>query len=209
MQTCYNCGKQVSDETLICPDCGALVKRYTTPVRQEDLDLGPATPELRPKSESFSPPPRRTSVWRDEMGRIRFSGLLTAWLIVCAVLSGYTALSYASLMIVYHNQAMYADFFNSLPDFAELKSVYDALMADIGQYYGIYVGMLIACFLKCASYIWLTAGKRRWALWAIVACNGVLIALMLIFGNAAFAVACALESGATVLSIRKGLPLLR
>ena len=23
MQTCYNCGKQVSDETLICPECGA------------------------------------------------------------------------------------------------------------------------------------------------------------------------------------------
>ena len=31
MQKCYNCGKEVSDETLICPECGALVKRYTTP----------------------------------------------------------------------------------------------------------------------------------------------------------------------------------
>lgn len=36
MQTCYNCGKQVSDETLICPECGALVKRYTSPARDPE-----------------------------------------------------------------------------------------------------------------------------------------------------------------------------
>ena len=28
MQKCYNCGKEVDDNVLICPDCGALVKRY-------------------------------------------------------------------------------------------------------------------------------------------------------------------------------------
>ena len=38
MQTCYNCGKQVSDETLICPECGALVKRYTAPARNPEQD---------------------------------------------------------------------------------------------------------------------------------------------------------------------------
>ena len=208
MQTCYNCGKQVSDETLICPDCGALVKRYSAPVRQEELDLGAEQPESRPQNPDASAP-RRASVWRDETGRVRYSGLLTAWLILCAVLAGYTALSYASLMIVYHNQAMYAQFFTAIPDFAEIKSVYDALMADIGQYYGIYIGMLAMCLLKCAAYIWLTAGKRKWALWAVVGCNGALIALMLVFGNAPYAVACALEAGATVLSMRRGLSLLR
>lgn len=36
MQKCYNCGKEVSDETLICPECGALVKRYTTPAPRPD-----------------------------------------------------------------------------------------------------------------------------------------------------------------------------
>lgn len=35
MVTCYNCGKQVSDETLICPECGALVRRYEAPPRSE------------------------------------------------------------------------------------------------------------------------------------------------------------------------------
>ena len=31
MQKCYNCGKEVDDNVLICPDCGALVKRYGSP----------------------------------------------------------------------------------------------------------------------------------------------------------------------------------
>ena len=37
MQKCYNCGKEVDDNVLICPDCGALVKRYgkPEPARQE------------------------------------------------------------------------------------------------------------------------------------------------------------------------------
>ena len=35
MVTCYNCGKQVSDETLICPECGALVRRYEAAPRRE------------------------------------------------------------------------------------------------------------------------------------------------------------------------------
>ena len=40
MQKCYNCGKDVDDNVLICPDCGALVtlipahmKRPRSPVR--------------------------------------------------------------------------------------------------------------------------------------------------------------------------------
>ena len=44
MQKCYNCGKEVSDETLICPECGALVKRYTTPARRLE-DLEPMDPD--------------------------------------------------------------------------------------------------------------------------------------------------------------------
>ena len=35
MQTCYNCGQQVGDDVLICPNCGALVRRYTDPPRRE------------------------------------------------------------------------------------------------------------------------------------------------------------------------------
>ena len=34
MQTCYNCGRQMDDNVLICPDCGALVRRYGKPAPQ-------------------------------------------------------------------------------------------------------------------------------------------------------------------------------
>ena len=36
MQKCYNCGKEVDDNVLICPECGALVKRYTKPEPQPE-----------------------------------------------------------------------------------------------------------------------------------------------------------------------------
>ena len=44
MQKCYNCGKEVDDNVLICPDCGALVKRYgrpesAQPEQEADLEL--------------------------------------------------------------------------------------------------------------------------------------------------------------------------
>ena len=53
MQTCYNCGKQVDDNVLICPDCGALVRRYGKPAPQQeepvaDLTYAPEAAEARP-----------------------------------------------------------------------------------------------------------------------------------------------------------------
>ena len=53
MQTCYNCGRQVDDNVLICPDCGALVRRYGKPAPQQeepvaDLTYAPETAEARP-----------------------------------------------------------------------------------------------------------------------------------------------------------------
>ncbi len=51
MQTCYNCGLEVSDETLICPECGALVRRYTKPAAQpETVSQAPAAREAVPRT---------------------------------------------------------------------------------------------------------------------------------------------------------------
>ena len=57
MQTCYNCGKQVDDNVLICPDCGALVRRYGKPAPQQeepvaDLTYAPETARSRPSASS-------------------------------------------------------------------------------------------------------------------------------------------------------------
>ena len=49
MQKCYNCGKEVDDNVLICPDCGALVKRYGRPESAQPEQEAPAaqTPAFR------------------------------------------------------------------------------------------------------------------------------------------------------------------
>ena len=204
MQTCYNCGRQVSDETLICPECGALVKRYEKPVPPAETDLNGQEPVF-----AQAPAPRRTAVYSDAQGRTRFSGLLTAWLIVCAAFAGYQALSYGCLLVVYHNQALYSSFFSAAPEFADFLSVYNVLMQDIAQFYGVYVGILIVSILKCAGYIWLCAGKRRLALWTVLASDAALVVLMLLFGNSYFAGMYAIEPLATFLFVRRGLKLLR
>ena len=46
MQKCYNCGKEVDDNVLICPDCGALVKRYGSPGRAGSLSAVAAARRL-------------------------------------------------------------------------------------------------------------------------------------------------------------------
>mgnify|MGYP003220598251 CR=1 FL=1 len=61
MQKCYNCGKEVSDETLICPECGALVKRYTTPAPR--LDEQPEEPERGVTDDGYA------SMFRDRPNR--------------------------------------------------------------------------------------------------------------------------------------------
>ena len=48
MQKCYNCGKEVDDNVLICPECGALVKRYTKPEPQPE-------PLLLPFRQGYQP----------------------------------------------------------------------------------------------------------------------------------------------------------
>lgn len=63
MQKCYNCGKEVSDETLICPECGALVKRYTTPAPR--LDEQPDEPERGVTDDGYA------SMFRDRPNRPR------------------------------------------------------------------------------------------------------------------------------------------
>ena len=82
MQTCYNCGKQVSDETLICPDCGALVRRYTTPVNPA---VNPAPVQSVPAVPGAVPPPAG--------GKLRLRGAVKVWLIIECVLCGYMAFS--------------------------------------------------------------------------------------------------------------------
>ena len=82
MQKCYNCGKEVDDNVLICPDCGALVKRYGRPESaQPEQEADPF-----PRETAFDTQPQpRGAVWQQEDGKLKFSGYVTFWLALCAI----------------------------------------------------------------------------------------------------------------------------
>ena len=67
MQKCYNCGKEVDDNVLICPDCGALVKRYGKPESaQPEQEADPF-----PRETAFDTQPQpRGAVWQQEDGNV-------------------------------------------------------------------------------------------------------------------------------------------
>ena len=79
MQKCYNCGKEVDDNVLICPECGALVKRYGKPEPQQ------AEP-FESQGTAFTQPPQpHAAVWQREDGKLKFSGGVTFWLVLCTI----------------------------------------------------------------------------------------------------------------------------
>lgn len=179
MQTCYNCGKQVSDETLICPDCGALVRRYTTPPKREDDPPESAAAPYQMPSEQQQAPHKR-AVWREESGRVRFSGLLTFWMVMLILFSGYLALSYGCTLILYHNQDVYAQFLAMIPEFSSIAEIFPELVAVIEHYYPIFAALLLASLVCFVSSIRLLAAKRK-AAWQVLLAGGVVICVLMLF----------------------------
>ena len=142
MQKCYNCGKEVDDNVLICPDCGALVKRYgkPEPARQEQ-DPAPFSQET-----AFDAQPQpRGAVWQREDGKLKFSGYVTFWLVLCAIYLGYTLLGFACTLLIYRFRDFY---FGILDQFEELSSMAELLRTllaslEAAPVYYIVVGVLI------------------------------------------------------------------
>ena len=111
VQKCYNCGKEVDDNVLICPECGALVKRYGKPEPQQ------AEP-FESQGTAFTQPPQpHAAVWQREDGKLKFSGGVTFWLVLCAIFLGYTLLGFACTLFIYRFQAVY---FQTISQFQEL-----------------------------------------------------------------------------------------
>lgn len=188
MQTCYNCGKEVADEILICPECGALVKRYTAPPVRE---IEPPSPEVydapesqwyhAPSSGAQSAAPPQTpagSVWRDERGSIHFRPGLTVWLVVNLLCSGYVALSYGCSLLVYRLQDFYFSILEQLPEFSEMLPLLREMIRYVGLNQTLFVIFLVLTLGVFASSIWLLAGRRRAALYVLPGFSAVLGAAM-------------------------------
>ena len=180
MQKCYNCGKEVDDNVLICPDCGALVKRYGKPEpAQKEQEAEPF-----PRETAFDTQPQpRGAVWQREDGKLKFSGYVTFWLVLCAIYLGYTLLGFACTLLIYRFQDLY---FGILDQFEELSSMAELLRTllsslEAAPAYYIAVGVLVAVQFGCV--VWFLASKRKLAFYILTAAAVLLSVLQLILGG--------------------------
>ena len=198
MRFCYNCGKQVEDNVLICPDCGALVKRYTEDMDQNEI---PRTPEQQAEQTY------KGRIYEAENGKIKVRGLLKAWLIITAVVCGYIAFSFFSLLLVYRNQGFYTSVIASFtPEQLAMFGGYEAfmelwneLMDIVSQTYVYLIILEVFCVLKFACGIWMLAAPAKIP---FVARQGLILliaALLLLLQNPAFAIAFATDGFVTSL----------
>ena len=206
MQKCYNCGKEVDDNVLICPDCGALVKRYGRPESaQPEQEADPF-----PRETAFDTQPQpRGAVWRQEDGKLKFSGYVTFWLVLCAIYLGYTLLGFACTLLIYRFRDFY---FGILDQFEELSSMAELLRTllaslEAAPVYYIVVGVLIVVQFGCV--VWFLASKRKLAFYILTAAAVLLTALQLVLGGGVSALIYLLGPFTAWLLLRSGWGLLR
>ena len=156
MQKCYNCGKEVDDNVLICPDCGALVKRYGRP-------------------ESAQP--------RQEVGKLKFSGYVTFWLVLCAIYLGNTLLGFACTLLIYRFRDFYFEILGQFEELAYMEEYLRQLLSVIEAepIRLIVVGVLVAVQFGCV--IWFLVSKRKLAFYILAAAAVLLSAAQLILGG--------------------------
>lgn len=178
MQKCYNCGKEVDDNVLICPDCGALVKRYGRPEpAQEEQGAAPF-----PQETAFDAQPRG-AVWRQEDGKLKFSGYVTFWLVLCAIYLGYTLLGFACTLLIYRFRDFYFEILGQFEELASMAELLRTLLTSLeaAPVYYIVVGVLVAVQFGCV--VWFLVSKRKLAFYILTAAAVLLTAVQLILGG--------------------------
>lgn len=195
MQTCYNCGKQVDDNVLICPDCGALVRRYTSAPAREV----PAAPAPAPQ-----PPQDRPAVWRDEIsGRVHLKGGLMFWVVLCAILAGYYAFGSVCALLLYYFQDFYLTSVQAFEELAPMASLMQAMIQTVEAYLPAFFAMAVLLVVKLIGYILFAVTKRRAAVYIVLA-GALLAALVSILTGAVLqAVLYLADAVVTVLLLRK------
>lgn len=199
MQKCYNCGKEVDDNVLICPECGALVKRYGKPEPQQ------AEP-FESQGTAFTQPPQpHAAVWQREDGKLKFSGGVTFWLVLCAIFLGYTLLGFACTLFIYRFQAVYFQTISQFQELAPLAELLQALLASVEAYPVYYLAVAALVALQFGCVIWFLASKRRLAFYILAAAA----VMQLILGDGVGALVYILGPLAAWLMLRRSWSLLR
>ena len=206
MQKCYNCGKEVDDNVLICPDCGALVKRYGKPEpAREERETEPF-----PQDTAFDTRPQpRGAVFQREDGKLKFSGYVTFWLVLCAIYLGYTLLGFACTLFIYRFRDFYFEILDQFEELASMAELLRTLLArlETAPVYYIVVGVLVAVQFGCV--VWFLAAKRKLAFYILTAAAVLLTALQLVLGGGVSALIYLLGPFTAWLLLRSGWGLLR
>lgn len=206
MQKCYNCGKEVDDNVLICPDCGALVKRYGKPEpAREERETEPF-----PQDTAFDTRPQpRGAVFQREDGKLKFSGYVTFWLVLCAIYLGYTLLGFACTLFIYRFRDFYFEILDQFEELASMAELLRTLLASLetAPAYYIVVGVLVAVQFGCV--VWFLAAKRKLAFYILTGAAVLLTALQLVLGGGVSALIYLLGPFTAWLLLRSGWGLLR
>lgn len=203
MQKCYNCGKEVDDNVLICPDCGALVKRYGKPVPQTQEEPLPAPAAYPGAYETPGQPQKREAVWLDAAGKPHFRGSVCFWLIVCAVMAGYLLFGFGCMLLVYHAQPVFFDAMEAFPELSDMKELLTIMVESIDAFYAFYVAVPVLFAVKLFGIVWLLVSRRRLAFYIASGASVVLLIVSLVFGGGLQAVIYALDMALTFLFLRK------
>ena len=178
MQTCYNCGKEVEDNVLICPDCGALVKRYDKPVRETEQEF--SLNETEPQQE------RGGYVVRDAAGKLRLRGLLKVLCIIAVVLNFYFAFSQFLVLWLSASGDFFTGMLSEYSAFGIDQTMIDMMRMTVdfvgqNRIYILLVGSLF--LIKAALLIWFMVSKRRLSLYAAGADAALLVLIFLFTGG--------------------------
>ena len=125
MQTCYNCGRQVDDNVLICPECGALVRRYGKPE--------PPRPEMAEAPDCAPQPAARAARSK------RLPAGAKIWLILCIVVNAIQVFGFVNLFYLYGNQSLFSDVFAAYPELAPMQELLGTLMQSVSLFFWFYV----------------------------------------------------------------------
>lgn len=201
MQKCYNCGLEVDDNVLICPECGALVKRYGRPEPQE---------QTQEEAYTFSDAPQpQGAVWRLPNGRLKFRGYVTFWLVVSAIFTGYTLFGFACMLFIVRFQDFYFEALRELPELAQLETPLRAIIESLAQYPAYYIAMSALVAVQFACTIWLLAAKKKLAFYIMAAAGALLTIAQLIFGGGLSALLYVFGPLVTWILLRRSWNLLR
>ena len=159
MQTCYNCGKQVPDTTLICPDCGALVKRYTE---------APPREQPNPQQNPYQQNPFQPVQPLDPTGapqKVRLYGGVRAWLIFLIIFSAYMAFSSLLSIALAANPAILDQMIaaSGMNAVEGMDSMFSLLRESFSQPLALpmCIAALVFYAAKFGCHLWLLLSGRR------------------------------------------------